>query len=131
TVMGGLSCQITLQTETIRSEGPVVASSDFRQQFAPRLASHPPQTNKWEDTPAKSRSPYGRGPISGISTARTKRHWALCNTITAIDADCLSEGWADRLIMQIEPLDDEEAMWRATISPEDCIALVEKSKEFV
>ena len=48
-----------------------------------------------------------------------------------METDCLYEEWVGRLLMDMEPLDDEEAAWRAAYSPDDCIDLVEKARKLV
>ena len=69
--------------------------------------------------------------MAGVSANRTRRHWAICATIRAMETDCLYEEWVDRLLMDMETLDDEEAAWRAACSPDDCIDWVEKARKLV
>ena len=85
-----------------------------------------------EGTPSKSRSPYtGRASMAGVAVNRTRRHWNLCATIRAMEEDSHHEEWADRLILDMEPMDDMEATWRAAYSPEDCLELVERARKMV
>ena len=38
--------------------------------------------------------------MAGVSANRTRRHWAICATIRALETDCLYEEWVDRLRME-------------------------------
>jgi len=141
--LGPLATQPPVQTDTLRTESSVeesviiaaLASSSAvvastMQRVLPRLATHP-QRPSLESTPPKSRSPYGRGAGPGVSTLRTRRHWALCRTIRASEPDCLYDYWVDRLVWDIEPCDDDEEIWRASLSPDDALDIVEKARKLV
>ena len=46
--------------------------------------------------------------MAGVTAMRTRRHWAICATIRAMEMECMHEEWADRLLMDMEPLTDDE-----------------------
>ena len=49
----------------------------------------------------------------------------------AVDPDCKNTDWADRLILDITAADDDEATWRAAMTPDDVEALIERAKQLI
>ena len=79
----------------------------------------------------KSRSPRGQHAGLNPPKARTRGHADLCITVCACDPTCLSEQWADRWILDIDPTSDDEHAWRISMSPMDAEELYRRAKALV
>ena len=64
-----------------------------------------------------------------FNTPRTKGHEALSIAMVGGDSDLQSIEWADRMVMQMDPVTDDEISWRASYTEEIMRDLIDRAME--
>ena len=91
------------------------------------LSPHPHARRAVPPSTGRSRTPLERA--HRFSTPRTKGHEALLIAMMGCDPDMQSIDWADRMIMQIDPVTEDELSWRASYTEEMMRDLIDRARE--